>query len=507
MKVSNLFFQFFLLLNFIIISTVVVSAKSYKIPRLSRPSITPSSYSVSLDDFQTYFYEQTLDHFNYGPQSYQSFNQKYVMSTKYWGGANSSSPIFVHLGAEAPLNNSFLKSGFLNDHLAPRFKALIVYIEHRFYGESAPLGSMEEAMKNQSIRGCFNSAQALADYAHLLLHIKQKLSSPNSPIFAVGGSYGGMLAAWFRLKYPHIAMGALASSAPLLYFDNITPQDGYYSTVTKDFKEVSKSCYRTIKKGWSIIDRVASSTPNGLFILSQRFNTCQNLSKAIVLKDFLNDIYSVAAQYDEPPDYPVSKICGAIDGDGASSYSSDILGRISAGVAAAFAGQNMSCYDVKYFDHLTQTRLGWRWQTCSEMVMPIGRDSNDTMFESEPFDLKDFMDGCNTEYGVVPRPHWITTNYGGHDMKMVLKKFGSNIIFSNGLRDPYSSAGVLEDLSDSLLAIYTLKGSHCLDLRTPRADDPVWLVTQRKIEADIINGWIATYYADLHMIINREHRT
>lgn len=89
---------------------------------------------------------------------------------------------------------------------------------------------------------------------------------------------------------------------------------------------------------------------------------CRNLSKAIVLKDFLNDIYSVAAQYDEPPDYPVSKICGAIDGDGASSYSSDILGRISAGVAAAFAGQNMSCYDVKYFDHLTQTRLGWRWQ-------------------------------------------------------------------------------------------------------------------------------------------------
>lgn len=63
--------------------------------------------------------------------------------------------------------------------------------QHRFYGESAPLGSMEEAMKNQSIRGCFNSAQALADYAHLLLHIKQKLSSPNSPIFAVGGSYGG----------------------------------------------------------------------------------------------------------------------------------------------------------------------------------------------------------------------------------------------------------------------------------------------------------------------------
>ena len=45
-----------------------------------------------------------------------------------------------------------------------------------------------------------------------------------------------VLASWFRLKYPHVALGALASSAPILYFDDITPQNGYYSVVTKDFR-------------------------------------------------------------------------------------------------------------------------------------------------------------------------------------------------------------------------------------------------------------------------------
>lgn len=44
-----------------------------------------------------------------------------------------------------------------------------------------------------------------------------------------------VLASWFRLKYPHTVMGALASSAPILYFDDITPQNGYYSVVSKDF--------------------------------------------------------------------------------------------------------------------------------------------------------------------------------------------------------------------------------------------------------------------------------
>lgn len=45
-----------------------------------------------------------------------------------------------------------------------------------------------------------------------------------------------VLASWFRLKYPHAALGALASSAPILYFEDIAPQNGYYSIVSKDFK-------------------------------------------------------------------------------------------------------------------------------------------------------------------------------------------------------------------------------------------------------------------------------
>lgn len=45
-----------------------------------------------------------------------------------------------------------------------------------------------------------------------------------------------VLASWFRLKYPHIALGALASSAPILYFDDSVPLVGFYSIVTKDFK-------------------------------------------------------------------------------------------------------------------------------------------------------------------------------------------------------------------------------------------------------------------------------
>ncbi|ESW15270.1 hypothetical protein PHAVU_007G058800 [Phaseolus vulgaris] len=33
-----------------------------------------------------------------------------------------------------------------------------------------------------------------------------------------------VLTSWFRLKYPYMAIGALVSSAPILYFYDITPQ-------------------------------------------------------------------------------------------------------------------------------------------------------------------------------------------------------------------------------------------------------------------------------------------
>ncbi|GAY64889.1 hypothetical protein CUMW_237060 [Citrus unshiu] len=372
-----------------------------------------------------------------------------------WGGgagADANAPIIAYLGAEEPLDGDISVIGFLTDNAA-RFNALLVYIEHRYCGKSIPFGSREEALKNASTLGYFNSAQAVTDYAEILLYIKENFNARHSPVIVIGGSYGGMLATWFRLKYPHVALGALASSAPILYFDDITPQNGYYSIVTR---EASETCYETIMKSWAEIEKVASKPDD-----------------SYELEDFLESMYANAAQYNQPPN------------------------KIFAGVVAHEG--NMSCY-VNPPTIETETTVGWRWQTCSEMVIPIGTD-NTTMFQPAPFNLSSFIDGCESLYGVSPRPHWVTTYYGGYDIKLILQRFASNIIFSNGLRDPYSSGGVLENISDSVVAIPTINGSHCLDiLRANQSSDPDWLVTQRETEIEIIEGWISKYYADLKAI-------
>jgi len=93
------------------------------------PSLHQHSVAaVDAEEVKTFFFNQTLDHFNYRPESYTTFQQRYLINSKYWGGANSSAPIFAYLGPEAPIDDSPTSIGFLIDNAAS-FNALLVYIE------------------------------------------------------------------------------------------------------------------------------------------------------------------------------------------------------------------------------------------------------------------------------------------------------------------------------------------------------------------------------------------
>lgn len=79
------------------------------------------------------------------------------------------------------------------------------------------------------------------------------------------------------------------------------------------------------------------------------------LNDSFELKDYLDTMYSRAAQYNSPPIYPVTVVCGGIDGAPAGT---DILGRIFAGLVA-YSG-NRTCYDTN--NSPSQTSMGWTWQ-------------------------------------------------------------------------------------------------------------------------------------------------
>lgn len=85
------------------------------------------------------------------------------------------------------------------------------------------------------------------DYVELLKSVKTNNSANGRPVIAFGGSYGGMLAAWMRMKYPHVIEGALASSAPILFFKGSVSPYAYNQVATSSFALSSPACPKNIR--------------------------------------------------------------------------------------------------------------------------------------------------------------------------------------------------------------------------------------------------------------------
>ncbi|KAJ3411583.1 hypothetical protein HDV05_002003 [Chytridiales sp. JEL 0842] len=171
---------------------------------------------------KTGFFPQKVDHFGptTGINGSSTFNQFYILVDEFY---KPGGPIFFWIGGEGPLSDGYPRRGLVAE-LASKYNGLVLALEHRFYGpggRSVPTADFSiESLK------LLNAQQALEDGAEFLRRVPEffpeyDISSvtsdkPNkTKIVAVGGSYPGNLAAWFRQKYPYLIDFAHASSAPV----------------------------------------------------------------------------------------------------------------------------------------------------------------------------------------------------------------------------------------------------------------------------------------------------
>ena len=89
--------------------------------------------------------------------------------------------------------------------IGAKHKAKLVALEHRFYGKSIP--NLNLKLSNLKY---LSAEQALADLAYFIT--KLNADKPDREVVVIGGSYPGALSAWFREKYPHVAVASWSSS-------------------------------------------------------------------------------------------------------------------------------------------------------------------------------------------------------------------------------------------------------------------------------------------------------
>lgn len=127
-------------------------------------------------------------------------------------------------------------------------------------------------LTNENLR-FLTADQALADVAYFIHYVKQSYVTPGaeeSQVIVVGSHYAGNLAVWFRQKYPHLALGAWASSAPVL---SVVNHQLYKETSAATYRNVGgDACYDAIESSFAFVERMVQN--NQLEELSNIFYIC-----------------------------------------------------------------------------------------------------------------------------------------------------------------------------------------------------------------------------------------
>lgn len=143
--------------------------------------------------------------------------------------------------------------------------------------------------------------QAMADTAHFIEYIKSSAVTPgaqNSPVIVIGGHYSASLAAWVRQIYPHLVVGAWASSAPTLA---IADHFQYKELSGAVFRHIGgNECYENIERGFAEMEQMVAD--NRLAELATMFQLCDVIEDELDIQMFfsvMSEFFSLLAQFDQ----------------------------------------------------------------------------------------------------------------------------------------------------------------------------------------------------------------
>jgi lysosomal Pro-X carboxypeptidase len=470
------------------------SAASYA-STLSQPRAGPYAY-----EWDEAYFPAWVDNYNFNANTSQAtYQERYLVNNASWGGPGS--PIFFYCGNEGFIELFANNTGFLWE-TAVQFKSLVVFAEHRFYGLSLPFGDASFEIDNLAL---LSAEQAIADYAWLISSLKANLSATNSPVVLFGGSYGGMLAAWMRIKFPSAAVGAIASSAPILQIPGVMDPAAYMSIVTADFTRANPLALMGVYNTFSAIQD-AGATQAGRDEISSTLGLCaplESLDDAYGVIGWLENAIGFMAMADYPypanflgpmPAYPCSVAAEAYTAENGTL--TELLTMARNGIAQIFynfTAQAGSCFNLSSQSPPGLQGDGWGVQCCHEVVQPIGTYGPPSdFFLPSPFNETASIEGCQQSYnGTTPRPTWVQIEYGGWDLDGV-----SNIFFANGELDPWRSGGITTNLTGTIdVTSFTIAGgAHHLDLRAANAADPDSVRQARELSVEAITRWCKAFY-------------
>ncbi|GHP01845.1 hypothetical protein PPROV_000060200 [Pycnococcus provasolii] len=388
------------------------------------------------------------------------------------------------MGGEGPLPG--LPGGYA-ETLAEKYNAaLYVAAEHRFYGNSLPTackGSVACGLTTENLKH-LNVQEALADHADVI-----KTFDPNMEMkwVAVGGSYSGGLSAWFRVAYPDLTVGALASSGVVNALFDFPQFD------TAVHGAIDTNCAMALHQITSEVDdrlKLAHPAAN----IKKMFGAPQHLADTD-FRYLVADAFSMGVQYGHK-----HFLCDSLLKPSPASDINELLERYVTWISKQYGSSyGAGCFydaecirDASSADKWQPTSRAWRWQKCTQVAYLQSAPVSSAL-RSPSLNLISLIQECNQMFGEETAAELAETN------RAFQKRFGGDhprvdhVFYSQFSDDPWREAGA-HDVADEASCLAVCDGcGHCSDLRTPTNDDPAGVKACRaKFETLLAKKWLAS---------------
>ncbi|KAI6184607.1 CRE-PCP-1 protein [Aphelenchoides bicaudatus] len=473
----------------------------------------PSQFAAPSHTYETKTFSSKID--NFDPTPNKLFNVKYLVNNQSF--VNGQGPLFFYTGNEGTVEGFAANTGIMFD-LAPEFNALIVFCEHRYYGSGSSQPFGKDSFASAENARFLTIEQTFGDYITLIQNVLPQTYN-FTKVIAFGGSYGGMLSAWFREKYPTVVDGAWAASAPVAYFrKSKTPMGGFSNVVGRTMKHLGCDL-DAVTDGFSKIDTLTNDQLNTIFNVNSSY-PIKNSDDVFALKGYIREgfeymamtCYPYPSVFLRPLDgWPMLAACNSLQTK--QDKAEDAVKALKKAIDAFYDPKTPACFLSTDCQDAATAGLGdlhgWEWQSCTQIAIDICAQGGD----NDPFwqdcaavgtdKVKSFEDyfkeGCGVLANDVPgyKTDWVNfdfiKNAYGFDLKGA-----TNLILTQGYLDPWSAGGAdisSDDAAKREIYMYTIEdAAHHLDLRTPNSCDPPSVVAARYSIVNVLKKWLGQTY-------------
>jgi pimeloyl-ACP methyl ester carboxylesterase len=388
--------------------------------------------------------EQKLDHNN--AEDTRTFKQRYFVNSTQ--AVSEDSPVILYICGEATCDEDQLGRKTLVA-FAKELTAHIVTLEHRYYGLSQPFSTLTaDNLKYLSTEYALRDLAEFQKYASTTLRLKGKW-------IAVGGSYAGSLAAYYRLKYPDNVVGALASSAPVKAKASFEEYDHHVAKVT------GTECVGRVRYVVQQIEaRLADST---------RAAEIKALFGASDVTDDVDFLYVVADMGAFAVQYGfTSKFCNALNvEDPVAGYASVGKELFALFGMTPFMDSFQAAENLDPFANQEFALRQWMYQSCTEYgYYQVAYSDATVAARSLRIDLAYHNRVCKRLFGLETQVDDGATNKTYYEPLLVPEIH--NVYLTNGSNDPWTNLSITKENGNDVnpnLTLYSLVGgSHCTDL-------------------------------------------